>query len=80
MLGPQPPLLRPLISLTSDEVGAGGGSNREIAGGPGGLVFKPLSHTLHCRIKGLLSDGKTASSFMIGFCFLWLLVGRGAKE
>lgn len=78
MPDPQPLLLRLLISLTSD--GGGRGGNRETAGGPGGLVFKPLSHAVHRRIKGLLDEKKTANSFYDRL-FLPLAAGAlGAEE
>lgn len=40
------------------------------------MVFKPLSHAVHCRIKGLL-DGKTANSFYDRFFFFLPLVAGG---
>lgn len=67
-----------VCSSASHLMRQGRDGNRETAGGPGGLVFKPLSHAVHCRIKGLL-DEKTAL-FMIGFFFLWLLVGWESKN
>lgn len=54
--GPGPSLLCKPISGTSDE--AGGEMVTEKMEQPCALVFKPLSHAVHCRIKGFPDEGQ----------------------
>lgn len=78
MPGPQPLLLCLFISLTSDEargeVATGRQQEDQVA-----WLLNPC-HTLFISgLKGFLME-KQLTLFMIGFLFLWLLVGWGAKE